>query len=141
MIGALISPLAVVAEKIIDQVFTSGEEKAAAKLKFATLSQAGHLKELEQSLSAILTEAQSNDPWTSRARPAFLYVMYSAITLCFVGGILGIWWPEHTLQAAVNINAMLSAIPDDMWWLFGAGYLGYSGVRSYDKRTLKGGSR
>jgi len=26
-------------------------------------------------MQAIVVEAQSNDPWTSRARPSFLYMM------------------------------------------------------------------
>ena len=71
--------------------------------------------------------------WTSRARPTFLYVMYAAIGLCFGGGVLGIWWPDHVTTAAQNIGNLLGAIPDDLWWLFGAGYLGYTGARSFDK--------
>jgi hypothetical protein len=27
-------------------------------------------------MAAVLAEAESPDPWTSRARPSFLYVMY-----------------------------------------------------------------
>lgn len=60
-------------------------------------------------------------------------VMYLAIGLCFGGGVLGIWWPEHATTAAQNIANLLGAIPDDLWWLFGAGYLGYTGARSFDK--------
>jgi hypothetical protein len=28
---------------------------------------------------------------------------------------------------------LLNAVPDSLWWLFGAGYLGYTGARSFDK--------
>jgi hypothetical protein len=59
--------------------------------------------------------------------------MYGVIVLAFVGGIVGIWFPTHTAQAADNIGKLLAAIPDSLWWLFGAGYLGYTGARSFDK--------
>ena len=53
-----------------------------------------------------------------------------------MGGIIGIWWPDQVAMAAVNIKDLLAAIPDSLWALFGAGYLGYSGARSYDKRQV-----
>ncbi|MCA3070912.1 MAG: hypothetical protein ING77_18620 [Rhodocyclaceae bacterium] len=37
------------------------------------------------SLSAILAEVASGDPWTSRARPTFLHVIYGVILLSVVG--------------------------------------------------------
>ena len=78
-------------------------------------------------------EANSADPWTSRARPTFLYVIYGVILLCVMGAIIGIWWPAHVFQAAENLNRLLGAVPESLWWLFGAGYLGYTGARSFDK--------
>ena len=47
--------------------------------------------------------------------------------------IIGIWWPTHVFQAAENLNKLLGAVPESLWWLFGAGYLGYTGARSFDK--------
>jgi len=44
-----------------------------------------------------------------------------------------IWWPTHVFQAAENLNKLLGAVPESLWWLFGAGYLGYTGARSFDK--------
>lgn len=61
---------------LVDELFTSEEERAAAKLKLMQMEQEGGLKELQISMSAILAEANSEDPWTSRARPSFLYVIY-----------------------------------------------------------------
>jgi hypothetical protein len=78
-------------------------------------------------------EAGSADPWTSRARPSFLYLMYVLLLLCVFGGILGIWYPSQTAQAAININALLKALPPDLYTLFGLGYLGYTGARSFEK--------
>ena len=133
MIGLLAGPLATLAGELIDNLFETEEEKAAAKAMLMALEQQGELAAMHQQLSAILAEANSADPWTSRARPTFLYVMYSVILLCVVGGIVGIWWPAAVEQAAQNIRGLLHAIPESLWWLFGAGYLGYTGARSFDK--------
>jgi len=46
---------------------------------------------MQISLSAIMAEANSHDPWTSRARPTFLYVIYGVILLSVIGSIIGIW--------------------------------------------------
>lgn len=70
---------------------------------------------------------------TSRARPTFLYLSYGVVLLCVNGSILGIWWPTHVFQTAENLNKLLSAVPESLWWLFRAGYLGYTGARSFDK--------
>lgn len=119
--------------KILDKVIQDPAQRDSAKLELLKLQQAGTLEELKASMAAIVGEAQSSDPWTSRARPTFLYLMYAVIVLAFVGGILGIWFPSHVAQAADNIGRLLAAIPDSLWWLFGAGYLGYTGARSFDK--------
>jgi len=133
MLPALIPALAPLVAQVIDRLLPDPAAREQAKV--ALLAQEGRqaLSEMEVALSAILAEAQSADPWTSRARPTFLYVMYAAIGLCFGGGVLGIWWPDHVTTAAQNIGNLLGAIPDDLWWLFGAGYLGYTGARSFDK--------
>lgn len=133
----IISPVAKLADTLIDNLFETDEEKAAARVKIMQAEQSGRLEEAKLSMSAIMAEAQSSDPWTSRARPTFLYVMYVVIGLCFVGGILSIWWPSQVLTAADGIQAMLLAIPDALWALFGAGYLGYGVARSMDKKTMQ----
>jgi ABC-type dipeptide/oligopeptide/nickel transport system permease subunit len=69
----------------------------------------------------------------SRARPTFLYVIYTCIGMCFVGAIAGVFYPEQVTTAAQNLTNLLAAIPESLWWLFGASYLGYTGGRSFDK--------
>lgn len=133
----LISPFAKIASTVIDNLFETDEEKAAARVKIMQAEQSGRLDEARIAMSAIMAEAQSDDPWTSRARPTFLYVMYAVIGLCFVGGILGVWWPDHVQVASVGIGTMLNAIPDSLWTLFGVGYLGYGAARTLDKKTIK----
>ena len=133
-IAALIPSLIPIVGKVIDKVFPDPEAAARAKAELMVLEQEGALKETEQQLSAIIMEAKSADPWTSRARPSFLYLMYFIILMTFVGGILGIWWPEAVTTAGQNIANLLAAIPEELWWLFGTGYLGYTGARTLDKR-------
>ena len=118
--------------ELIDNLFETEEEKAAAKAKLVNLD----LKKYEIQMSAIVAEAKSADPWTSRARPTFLYVFYLIIILCVSGGIIGIWFPDQVSIAAMNIGDLLGAIPDSIVGLFGAGYLGYCGSRSYDKKQI-----
>jgi hypothetical protein len=102
------------------------------------MAQDGELKELEISMSAIVAEARSSDPWTSRARPSFLYVMYVMILTALPMGVLSVFRPDMAVQIAEGVKAWLTAIPDQLWWLFGAGYLGYTGVRSFvDKRQAE----
>ena len=47
-----------------------------AKLELLQLQGTQELAEINARLSAIVAEANSQDPWTSRARPSFLYVVY-----------------------------------------------------------------
>ncbi|NDE90868.1 MAG: hypothetical protein EB059_06995 [Alphaproteobacteria bacterium] len=119
--------------KLLDRIVPDEKARANAKLELLKSENQQLVTEMQASLSAIVTEGASQDPWTSRARPSFLYVIYITILSCFIGGIFGIWYPQETQQASVNINALLRAIPQDLYHLFGMGYLGYAGARSFDK--------
>jgi len=119
----------------IKRIWPDPTEEEKAKIERLKVETANALEIMKIQLSAIIAEAQSEDPWTSRARPTFLYVMYAVIGQCFIGGILGIWWPVEVHRAAENIAVLLKAIPESLWALFGAGYLGYTGFRSLDKRN------
>jgi len=84
-------------------------------------------------LSVMVAEASSQDKWTSRARPAFMYVVYIFILAAFPMGLVFAFFPEKGTLIAEGVNAWLSSIPESMWYLFGAGYLGYTTARSVDK--------
>lgn len=133
----LIGPLFDLGKSLIERIFPDAskqaKERAQAELAFASLAQEGKLKELGLQLSAIVAEAQSADPWTSRARPSFLYVMYVMILAAIPFGALYAFKPEVAMQVAAGVKAWLAAIPSEMWWLFGAGYLGYTGARMFEK--------
>lgn len=120
--------------KIIERVFPDPEQRAKAQLELLKLQQEGELKAMETSMSAIIAEAQSQDRWTSRARPAFLYVIYIMILASIPMGLLFVVDAEKAKQMIEGVRLWLEAIPDDMWTLFGLGYLGYAGARSWDKR-------
>ena len=64
--------------ELIDNLFETEEEKAAARARLVNLD----LKKYEIQMSAIVAEAKSADPWTSRARQRFLYVFYLIMILC-----------------------------------------------------------
>jgi hypothetical protein len=119
--------------KVIDKVFPDPVQAAIAKAELVKLQQDGELKELEIRMSAIIAEAQSQDPWTSRARPSFLYVMYALILAAIPMGVLHAYNPELAVSIATGLKAWLEALPEELWWLFGAGYLGYTAARTIDK--------
>lgn len=123
--------------KLIERVFPDPKERAAAQLELMKLQQKGELKAMETSMSAIIAEAGSGDKWTSRARPAFLYVIYIMILASIPMGFLFAANPETAKAITEGVQAWLGMIPEDMWTLFGIGYLGYAGARSFDKRKGK----
>ena len=124
-------------DTVADKFFVDAKDKEAFKLKALELQQQGKFKTQEVQMSAILAEAKSADPWTSRARPSFLYVMYIMILAAIPLGILSVFNPGAAAQIATGMKAWLSAIPDNLWNVFGLGYLGYTGAREYGKTKLK----
>lgn len=120
--------------KLIDKMFPDPEQKAKAQLELVQMQQAGELEELKTELSAIISESQSADPWTSRARPCFLYVMYIMILSSIVMGVVAAVNPAVADHIANGMKAWLASIPSDLYTLFGVGYLGYTGVRTFEKK-------
>jgi hypothetical protein len=123
--------------KLIDKFIPDPAQKAAAQLELMQMQQTGELKQIELQMSAILAEANSTDPWTSRARPSFMYVMYFMILAAIPMGFLHAFRPDLAISIAEGMKAWLAALPEELWWLFGAGYLGYTGARTFDKRKGK----
>lgn len=130
----MLSELFNLGDTLIKRLIPDPTEQAKAQAELKQMEHNGELAQLNARYSAIVAEATSKDKWTSRARPMFLYVMYGVIALAVIGGVLGVWWPDHVKRAADNITLMLNAIPEPLWVLFGSGYLGYSASRSYDKK-------
>lgn len=83
--------------------------------------------------AALATELGSSDRFVSRARPAFLYVMYVMILAALPLGALAAVWPDLAAAFAAGIAAYLRALPEPLYALFGAGYLGYTAARQWGK--------
>ena len=132
MLNILTSLLPLISN-VLDKVVPDPKAREAAKLKLIQEAQAGKLQEVEKQLSAIVAEAQSKDPWTSRARPTFLYVVYLLILTSIPMALVHAFNPELALRLIEGFHGWLSAIPEPIVTLFGVGYLGYTGARSYDK--------
>lgn len=137
MSASVVSAALSIGEKLVEAMFPDPKEQDKGRLALLQLQQNGKLQEILSQEKMISTEAASADPWTSRARPSFLYVIYIIILMSFPMGVLHWKDPAAATNVTEGFKAWLSAIPDDMWWLFGAGYLGYTGARSYDKRTKR----
>ena len=133
----LAGPVIELGRSLIERIFpdktAQAAERAKAELELAALQQSGDIQRLQQQMSAILAEAQSADPWTSRARPTFLYVIYLVIVLGVPMGFLSAFKPEMASLVADGFGKWLAAVPDSLWALFGAGYLGYTGARMWEK--------
>ncbi len=129
LIDALIGPIT----SLIDRIIPDPKARDAAKLELIKLQGGQEMDALRTQLSAIVTEAQSNDPWTSRARPSFLYVMYIMLLWAIPMGLIAAVRPEAAAQIANGMNAYLNGLPEPLYALFGTGYLGYTAARQWGK--------
>jgi len=118
---------------LIDKLIPDEAARAEAKIKLAQAEGQQILQEIQAQLSPILAEAQSQDPWTSRARPSFMYVMYVLLLASLPMGALFAFHPEIAAKITEGFRAWLSALPEPIVNLFGMGYLGYTGARSFEK--------
>lgn len=130
-------------ETIIDKLFQDEDAKKKARLKLARLQQKGELAGLRERMKAIRMEAGSEDPWTSRARPTFMYVVYLVLVVnCVLMPGAAIWAPEHVGTYHEAVGTGFGAIPGEVWATFTAGYLGYASLRTYEKgKGLAGNSK
>jgi hypothetical protein len=129
LLDTLIGPIT----SIIDKIIPDKEARDKAKLELIRLQGSQDLAEIQARLAAIVAEANSNDPWTSRARPSFLYVMYALILVALPMGILAAFEPQMALAIGSGMNAYLGGLPDSLYALFGTGYLGYTAARQWGK--------
>jgi hypothetical protein len=119
----------------INKIWPNPEDKAKADAMEIIAAANAAVEQLKASQAVMLAEEQSEDPWTSRARPSFLYVIYLLILASIPMGILFAFKPDVANAVIQGFHNWLSAIPDAYINLFGIGYLGYTGGRSWDKHT------
>jgi hypothetical protein len=135
IIESIVGPLA----SIIDKIIPDKAARERAKLELIRLEGTHELETVKAQLSAIVAEADSADPWTSRARPSFLYVMYLILLWALPMGVIAAFRPEAAHDIAAGMNAYLNGLPEPLYALFGTGYLGYTAARQWGK--IKGVER
>jgi hypothetical protein len=128
-VDALIAPVAA----LLDKIIPDPKAREAARLELARLDGAHELDLFKAQLAAIVAEASSSDPWTSRARPGFLYVMYVLLLWSLPMGLIAATRPDMAAAISKGMTAYLDALPEPLYALFGTGYLGYTAARQWGK--------
>jgi hypothetical protein len=129
LLDALVGPLG----KLIDKIIPDPRDRDRAKLELLKLEGDQEMAAIAQQMQAIVVEAQSPDPWTSRARPSFLYVMYALMLWSIPMGLIAAANPATSTAIAAGMTAYLRGLPSELYTLFGTGYLGYTAARTWGK--------
>nr|WP_294849725.1 holin family protein [uncultured Sphingomonas sp.] len=128
-LDAIIGPVS----KLLDKIIPDPQARDKAKLELIKLQGDQELATIGAQMQAIVAEAQSNDPWTSRARPSFLYMMYALILWAIPMGLIAAADPKMAQSIVTGMAAYLRGIPEELYALFGTGYLGYTAARTWGK--------
>ena len=129
LIEAVIAPLS----KLLDKIVPDPRARDQAKLGLLKLQGNQEAAAITQQMAAIVAEAGSRDPWTSRARPSFLYVMYVLLLWAIPMGLISAGNPALATAIAHGMTTYLRGLPDELYTLFGTGYLGYTAARTWGK--------
>ena len=129
IIEAIVGPVS----KLLDKIIPDPEARDRAKLELIKLQGDQEMAAIGAQMQAIVVEAQSPDPWTSRARPSFLYVMYALILWAIPMGLIAAADPKLALGIGNGMTAYLRGLPEELYALFGTGYLGYTAARTWGK--------
>lgn len=140
LFDSLIKPALDSVDNLISQFHLSPEDKEKAVEELAQIKQqaqdAANTQEIQLNTIAgnnIQSEAKTGDKFTERARPAFLWLVY--FILIFNYFLLPV------IQFATHKVLSPITLPDQLWFLFSSGYLGYVVARSADKhQSLPGES-
>ena len=126
---AIVAPLS----KLLDKIIPDPQARDRAKLELIKLQGDQEMQTIGAQMEAIVAEARSPDPWTSRARPSFLYVMYTLILWAIPMGLIAAADPKLALNIGGGMTSYLRGLPDELYTLFGTGYLGYTAARTWGK--------
>ena len=135
IVDAIVGPVS----KLLDRLVPDPEARDRAKRELIKLQGDREMTVIGRQLQAIVAEAQSADAWTSRARPSFLYVMYAMILWAIPMGLIAAVNPSMALGIGNGMTAYLRGLPEELYALFGTGYLGYTAARTWGK--MKGVDR
>jgi hypothetical protein len=129
LIQAVIGPMS----QLLDKIIPDPRARDRAKLELLKVQGDQEMASIGAQMQAIVTEAQSADPWTSRARPSFLYMMYALILWSIPMGLIAAADPQMGRAIGEGMTAYLRGIPEELYALFGTGYLGYTAARTWGK--------
>ncbi|HEU0283613.1 MAG TPA: holin family protein [Sphingomicrobium sp.] len=135
ILEAIVGPVS----KLLDKIIPDPQARDKAKLELLKLQGDQEMATITAQMQAIVAEAQSTDPWTSRARPSFLYMMYALILWAIPMALIAAADPNMAKGIADGMTAYLRGIPEELYALFGTGYLGYTAARTWGK--VKGAER
>jgi hypothetical protein len=129
ILEAIVGPIS----KLLDKIIPDPQARDRAKLELLKLQGDQEMQAISAQMQAIVAEAQSPDPWTSRARPSFLYVMYTLILWAIPMGLIAAVDPKLALGIGNGMTSYLRGLPEELYMLFGTGYLGYTAARTWGK--------
>lgn len=132
------NPIFKAVDTVLDKIIPDAAERDNYKMKMREMEFKGQFRELDAAMSNILAEAKSEHAAVALARPMFLYVIYIFILSAIPMGIYYAYDPTNAAEVAQGVKEWLDAIPDQLYYLFGVGYLGYTKKRSDDKELAAG---
>ncbi|MEH3120523.1 MAG: 3TM-type holin [Sphingomonas phyllosphaerae] len=133
VLDSIVAPVA----GLLDKLIPDPRAREAAQRELLRLEGTQELERVKAQMAAILAEAQATDPWTSRARPGFLYVMYALLLWSIPMGLIAAVRPQAAAAIAQAMNAYLSGLPEPLYTLFATGYLGYTVAREWGKTKAR----
>lgn len=71
--------------------------------------------------------------YTALARPTFLYVMYAVILWAIPLGLIAAVRPAAARAMTEAMTAYFAGLPEPLYALFAAAYLGYTAARQWGK--------
>ncbi len=132
LFDTLLKPALDSVNKLINDFHLSPEDKQKADEAMANIQAQAQAASDEQEVKLnqiagdnIEAESKTGDKFTERARPAFLYLVY--FILIFNYFLL----PVIQLIAHKALSPI--QLPDQLWFMFSSGYLGYVVARTADK--------
>ena len=132
-IGDTITSVSTLLTSAIDKIWPNPNDKAKAEAIAITAAADAAVKQLQAAQAVMLAEAQSADPWTSRARPSFMYVIYILLLCSLPMGVIYAISPTLAADLTAGVKAWFDSIPKDIVDLFQWVMLGYVGGRSWEK--------
>ena len=126
---------------LIDKLWPDPIENKKAKNRLLEIEMTGELERARHDISVIALESQSQDRFVSRARPTYLYLMYSLFGFAIPMGVMYMFSPVLAERFTEGFKLWLEAIPEHMMDVFLYAYTGYTLFRTVDKGIDKFGPR